>query len=146
MSGPARRVPGRRRLPLAGVQGPIAAGRDFTREALADWEWPPVPEAAARMVVADVVLVVSELLTNAALHGSGPRELVVELTESALRVEVADGEPAKPEPRSPHEPGVPGGHGLHIVEKLCDRWGVTPREDGKIVWLEVDTSRYASVE
>ncbi|MFD0636661.1 hypothetical protein ACFQ9X_38910 [Catenulispora yoronensis] len=93
------------RLPLTGVQEPIGRGRDFVREALAAWQRPAVPAAAAPSAASDAVLVVSELLTNACLHGKGPRELVVLLSDAVLRVEVSDFEASAPELRSPHRPG-----------------------------------------
>lgn len=127
-----------RRLPLQGVADPVGAGRDFARRALNDWAWPPAADGASPTIAGDVALVVSELLTNAALHGDGPVELVLSLIgQAVLRIEVADAHPGVPQPRQPHQPGVPGGHGLHIVAKLCDAWGVDPRADGKTVWSEI---------
>lgn len=82
----------------------------------------------------------SELLANAALHASGAQELILHATPAVLRIEVLDASPLIPRPRSPHHPGLPGGHGLHIVERLSDRWGVAIRGGGKTVWAEVDSS------
>lgn len=127
-----------RRLTLQGVTDPVGAGRDFARLTLREWSWPPAREGVSPLLAGDVALVVSELLTNAALHGNGPVELVLRLSgQEVLRIEVADTDPGVPEPRQPHQPGVPGGHGLHIVEKICDSWGVEPHEGGKTVWSEI---------
>ncbi|MCD0481808.1 ATP-binding protein [Streptacidiphilus sp. ASG 303] len=141
-----------RRLALAGTKGVVARSRDFTRGALEDWEWLPGEDEEALAVAEDVLLVVSELVTNACLHAGGPQELLLHCTDDALRIEVADANPSHPEPRRPHERGKPGGHGLHIVGRLSRRWGVVghpaPAADGvsadgtagpgKTVWVELD--------
>jgi len=57
----------------------------------------------------------------------------------ALRLEVVDGGPGEPAPRTPHRAGRPGGHGMFIVQRLCLDWGVV-RDDGrpgKTVWAEL---------
>ena len=137
-----------RRLALTGTRGVVARSRDFTRTALRDWLWLPAENEQALAVAEDVLLVVSELVTNACLHAGGPQELLLHCTGDALRIEVADANPARPEPRNPHERGKPGGHGLHIVGRLSRRWGVSGRRapdvngalavPGKTVWVEVD--------
>ncbi|MFJ9775720.1 ATP-binding protein [Kitasatospora sp. NPDC101157] len=120
-----------RRLRLLGVPGQVTRGREFARRALDDWH--------ARDGD-DILLVVSELLANAVLHAGGAHELLLHATPTRLRIEVRDGSPDSPRARAPHRPGLPGGHGLHIVEKLADRWGTEAHSDGKSVWLELDTS------
>lgn len=135
---------GRRRTDLPGTPGAVSIGRDFTRRALTDWGWlPDPPDPDRQTVAADILLVVSEILANASMHAGGARELVLDSGEStgALRLEVVDGDPRLPTPPKVHRPGLPGGHGLLIVEKLSDRWGVIPGPDGKTVWAEVDLSR-----
>ncbi|MFD0636662.1 ATP-binding protein [Catenulispora yoronensis] len=37
-----------------------------------------------------------------------------------------------------------GGHGLYIVAKLTDRWGVEQLAEGKKVWVEFDAARFAA--
>ncbi|KOY56795.1 histidine kinase, partial [Streptomyces sp. XY332] len=37
-----------------------------------------------------------------------------------------------------------GGHGLHIVERLSDRWGTHVHDNGKAVWAEIEASRLTS--
>ena len=136
--------PRSRRLSLAGVSGPVAVGRHFTRQALADWNWIPDPPDPTRQTVAgDVLLVVSELIANATVHAGGPRELVVavDTVAKALRLEILDAGPTLPVMPSPHRPGLGGGHGLYIVESICDRWGVIAGDEGKTVWAEIDVTR-----
>ncbi|WP_051965697.1 ATP-binding protein [Kitasatospora mediocidica] len=133
----------RRRLTLVGVRGQVARGRDFTRQALLDWYGIQSGDSHDQSTADDVLLLVSELLANAVMHAGGPQELLLHATPDLLRVEVPDMDPAVPERRTPHRPGVPGGHGLHIVERLSDHWGVTSWEGGKTVWLEIDSARLA---
>ncbi|MFE6500920.1 ATP-binding protein [Kitasatospora sp. NPDC057738] len=143
---PAALPPGgqRRRLPLAGLPKPVARARAFTAEAVGDWYPPagaPGAPGAHEGVGADVVLLVAELVANAMLHGDGPLELVLDATGQRLRVEVSDRSPAMPVLRLPHEPALPGGHGLFIVERTADRWGAEPNGRGKAIWAEFDAHR-----
>ncbi|MFE0461587.1 ATP-binding protein [Kitasatospora sp. NPDC058965] len=133
-AGPSPTLPPggqRRRLTLAGLPRPVARARAFTGAALADWSWPS-PEQGR-----DLVLLVAELVANALLHAGGPLELVLDARRSRLRIEVSDASPQLPEPCLPHRPGLPGGHGLHIVRRTADRWGAQPHGAGKTVWAEV---------
>uniref|UniRef100_A0AAU2A6I7 ATP-binding protein n=1 Tax=Streptomyces sp. NBC_00093 TaxID=2975649 RepID=A0AAU2A6I7_9ACTN len=118
-------------------------------------DYTPVPRSVplartrtARLVVewghpglaGDVALVVSELMTNALLHGSLRGRLIrvrLTLAAAALRVEVSD--PRAERVPCPRE--VTGddqfGRGLLLVGALAGRWGVGPREGvGKTVWAE----------
>ncbi|MFJ2775371.1 ATP-binding protein [Kitasatospora sp. NPDC087315] len=133
----------RRRLLLAGLPKPVARARAFTRQALADWSWLTPEDGADPDVVDDVMLLVAELVANAMMHGGGPLELLLDATGERLRIEVSDGEAALPEPQLPHRPGLPGGHGLLIVQRTADRWGADRHARGKAVWAEVEARRLA---
>jgi len=117
----------------------VPRARDFTRQALYDWGWLPGSTADRRAAAEDVLLVVSELVTNACLHAEGPEELRVSYTTKVLRLEVTDHGPGQPAPRTPHRAGRPGGHGMFIVQRLCLDWGVVrePGATGKTVWAEL---------
>jgi anti-sigma regulatory factor (Ser/Thr protein kinase) len=119
---------------LAPGAGSVHAARDFTVATLNRWG------AAERCQ--DIVIVVSELLTNAlrhALPGSGdarPRRPVrLGLLQLGLYVlcAVADPSTAAPVPQSPGAFGETG-RGLHIVYALSDGWGYTTSGTGKVVW------------
>ncbi|ANW19889.1 ATP-binding protein [Streptomyces clavuligerus] len=131
--GPARR------LALGSASGIVPLARDFTRQALYDWGWLPAATADRRAAAEDVLLVVSELVTNACLHAEGPEELTVACDGKVLRLEVTDRGTGHPAPRTPHRAGRPGGHGMFIVQRLCLDWGVlrTPGAPGKTVWADL---------
>lgn len=133
----------RRRLRLAGLPSPAGRARAFTARALAEWSWSPTTSGADAHVASDVILVVAELVANAVAHGGGPLELVLDASAGRLRIEVSDGAPLLPAPRPSHHPSLPGGHGLFIVERVTDRWGVEQYDGGKTVWAEVDAKRLA---
>jgi anti-sigma regulatory factor (Ser/Thr protein kinase) len=83
---------------------------------------------------ADVLLLTTELVTNAFRHGAPPITLTIDAEADTLRVEVEDAGAGRPA-RQP-EPGPAGGWGLLLVEEAADRWGVV---DGSTnVWFEVD--------
>lgn len=111
----------------------VPAARDFAEKSLTDWRY---PERAA-----DVLLCVSELCTNAVLHGVPPGrgfQLRVWLDRyGLLRVEVHDSGPGEPRLRAP-DPHLhrDGGLGLGLVHALADAWGYAPRRPGKVVWCE----------
>lgn len=134
-----RAVDPMRRLALSGESGIVPRARDFTRQALRDWGWLPAATADRRAAAEDVLLVVSELVTNACLHAGGPEELRLQRGPKALRMEVVDGGAGEPAPRTPHRSGRPGGHGMFIVQRLCLDWGVVRSTDrpGKTVWAEM---------
>ncbi|MFE0508791.1 ATP-binding protein [Streptomyces sp. NPDC058964] len=135
-NGQGRQV---RRLRLDGESGVVPLARDFTRQALYAWGWLPAAGADQRAAAEDVLLVVSELVTNACLHAEGPEELFLACDNKVIRIEVTDRGTGQPAPRTPHRAGRPGGHGMFIVQRLCLDWGVvrTPGLSGKTVWAEL---------
>ncbi|MFF7984582.1 ATP-binding protein [Streptomyces sp. NPDC007901] len=128
-----------RRIRLDGESGVVPLARDFARQALYAWGWLPAATADRRAAAEDVLLVVSELVTNACLHAEGPDELFLACDNKVIRVEVSDRGAGQPAPRTPHRAGRPGGHGMFIVQRLCLDWGVvrTPGAAGKTVWAEL---------
>ncbi|MYS41806.1 ATP-binding protein, partial [Streptomyces sp. SID5998] len=79
-----------RRLSFDGESGVVPLARDFTRQALHAWGWLPAESADQRAAAEDVLLVVSELVTNACLHAEGPEELELTCDNKVIRIEVAD--------------------------------------------------------
>ena len=87
-----------------------------------------------------VVLLVSEVVTNAVLHARTPMIISVHDGGDVARVEVSDA--------SPMQPRVHGfavdsatGRGLRLLDRLSLRWGTDQRMagPGKVVWFEVGT-------
>ncbi|KUL78640.1 MULTISPECIES: ATP-binding protein [unclassified Streptomyces] len=138
---PAQQTAGRqvRTLDFADQSGVVPLARDFARQALYAWGWLPAASADRRAAAEDVLLVVSELVTNACLHAEGPDALLIAYDNKVIRVEVSDKGTGQPAPRTPHRAGRPGGHGMFIVQRLCLDWGVvrTPGQAGKTVWAEL---------
>ncbi|WP_426367557.1 ATP-binding protein [Streptomyces sp. E-08] len=139
--GAAGPPPGQvRRLVLHGSRGVVSRCRDFTARALADWGWIPADGEEAEERVEDVLLLVSEVVTNACLHAGGPEELVLRHGDGLLRVEVYDASPEHPHIRVPRSAALPGGHGLLVLNRLAGAWGSRdkgPGAVGKVVWLEI---------
>lgn len=84
-----------------------------------------------------IVLLVSELVTNAVRHGAPPIALNLDTSGAAVKVSVEDAAVERPPVRG-HENGQPriGGYGLNIVEQVADAWGWTPVSPGrKSVWF-----------
>ena len=79
------------------------------------------------------VLAVSELTANAVLHARTPFRLLVQPLTSSLWIGVEDQAPLSDRNqvigRSPH--------GLGLIAALALRWGVTPRNTGKLLWAEL---------
>ncbi|MFD7703926.1 ATP-binding protein [Streptomyces caelestis] len=127
------------RLSFDDQSGVVPLARDFTRQALYAWGWLPAATADQRAAAEDVLLVVSELVTNACLHAEGPDHLAITCDKKVIRIEVTDRGTGQPAPRTPHRAGRPGGHGMFIVQRLCLDWGVVRAEDvaGKTVWAEL---------
>jgi anti-sigma regulatory factor (Ser/Thr protein kinase) len=86
-----------------------------------------------------LILLVSELVTNAVRHAEGAVvRLIVSLRADVLRVEVHDPGRGFEVKAPPSDPMRASGWGLVLVEELADRWGVdeTPRTR---VWFEMDS-------
>jgi anti-sigma regulatory factor (Ser/Thr protein kinase) len=81
-------------------------------------------------------LLVSELVTNAVLHGRGEIMLRATLDENRLLVEVIDeGGGFERTVRQQDFAGI-GGRGLAIVDAEASRWGV--HEGTTLVWFELE--------
>ncbi|WP_435742400.1 ATP-binding protein [Nocardioides sp. SYSU DS0663] len=83
---------------------------------------------------------VSELVTNALLHGAYPVQVRVRGTVRHPRIEVRDASPDRPVlPSSPLVEGdevlLTFGRGLSIVARSSDAWGAEMEGDGKTMWF-----------
>ncbi|MEU3087989.1 ATP-binding protein [Streptomyces massasporeus] len=113
----------------------VAGARRMTTFQLRLWH---VPES----LTADVVVIVSELVTNAIQHGYGEIKLRVQCSVDRLLVEVSDQNSAPARMRPVHDEDTRG-RGLHMVDQLAMHWGVS--DDGLTTWaafgIPVETPR-----
>jgi anti-sigma regulatory factor (Ser/Thr protein kinase) len=84
----------------------------------------------------DWLLVVSELVTNAAIHAGTQFRVVVRWDGERVMIEVFDGGGGVPVVLA--EPPSVGGRGLFLVERLTSAWGFDPSATGKRVWARTD--------
>ncbi|MGV9938832.1 ATP-binding protein [Streptomyces sp. NPDC003401] len=89
-----------------------------------------------------LILLVSELVTNAVVHTGCPAVLRLSLPDAeagrtTVRLEVADGSGRAPVPRCAGDEAT-GGRGLALVDGLADRWGWSVEGHGKRIWCELD--------
>jgi anti-sigma regulatory factor (Ser/Thr protein kinase) len=84
----------------------------------------------------DLTLLVSELVSNACVHGAEPIRVRLDVDQVRVRVEVEDGSPMMPEIKRPDGRSTIG-RGLLIVESLSSAWGAQRVGAGKVVWAEV---------
>ncbi|MFG5722443.1 ATP-binding protein [Streptomyces murinus] len=117
-----------RRFPRA--RRSVEAARAFALETLMEWGHADRQD--------DVRLCVSELATNAVLHGVPPgREFCLSVVAdgSLLRVEVRDSDDGHPRVLYPGTEECRG-RGLLLVTSVADDFGVVVHNPGKTVWAE----------
>jgi anti-sigma regulatory factor (Ser/Thr protein kinase) len=85
----------------------------------------------------DVLLVCTELASNAYEHADGPRVVRVERLTDLVRVEVDDGTPAELPHLGESRLGDSRGRGLMLVAQLARCWGTREMANGKTVWAEI---------
>lgn len=106
----------------------VGASRVFVVHVLREWQLPDL--------IDDIELCVSELATNALLHGVPPgREFAVQLdlTNDLVRLAVRDSGDGRPEIQHPDESSC-SGRGLFLVGELAADFGVAHHVVGKTVW------------
>ena len=114
-------------LVLPPVTTSVRAARAFARERC----------AASALSAEDcelLVLLVSELVTNAIVHARSEARLTITATGSLLRVEVGDDSPVHPQVLHPG-PRASSGRGVGFVARLATGWGVRDEPGGKVVWF-----------
>jgi serine/threonine-protein kinase RsbW len=114
-----------RSIPLPQSRRAIGLARDTVRK---------IAGAPLGHRTRDAEIIVTELVANALRHGRAPITLTVELRGDRCRIAVQDRGDGLPAFRPP---GETGGWGMHVVERLADRWGLI--EGSTHVWCELDT-------
>lgn len=88
-----------------------------------------------------VALVVSELVTNAVVHGEGPPELRLRWQGPSLLVEVHDDSVLLPHVQPLDDAPAVSGRGMALVDLVADAWGThLDPTGGKTVWALVTPS------
>lgn len=82
-------------------------------------------------------LLVSELVTNAVIHGRTSATIDVRHPGDVVRVSVRDDSPDLPAVSAFADVTEERGRGLTIVSELADDWGIEARDGGKAVWFEL---------
>jgi anti-sigma regulatory factor (Ser/Thr protein kinase) len=107
----------------------VRHARRFTRRTMRAW--------GATEDLDTVLLVVSELVTNALVHTDGQVRLDLTLLNHRLRVAVADSSPRTPIKPTSIGWEATGGRGILLVEAMSATWGTLPVSGGKQVWADV---------
>jgi serine phosphatase RsbU (regulator of sigma subunit)/anti-sigma regulatory factor (Ser/Thr protein kinase) len=89
----------------------------------------------------DAELVISELATNAVLHGGGCLRAAGVPILDGIRIEVEDRRGAPPVSGLAPSEGMTG-RGIRLVSGLASRWGFEATAEGKVVWAEITTRRH----
>ncbi|WUF98567.1 ATP-binding protein [Streptomyces sp. NBC_00467] len=113
-----------------------ADARDEVQRLLGDWFRRVRQGVADEVVLADALLVTTELVTNAIRHGDGLSAFQADLTERGLRVTVSDHSEVPPTVITPtNAEGTVrvGGYGWPLIRRLARDIAVIPRSGGKTI-------------
>jgi PAS domain S-box-containing protein len=127
----------------------LARTRSLGPSRVASWRFPDDPAAVSRAralatrqlnqwglqnMAETTELIVSELITNAIQHGTGPVGLRL-IRDEVLICEVSDTSNSYPRLRHPNTTNE-NGRGILLVAQLSRRWGTRHTPDGKLIWAE----------
>ena len=87
-------------------------------------------------VIEDVMLLVSELVTNAVLHAKTAVRVRAWAEVGRVTVAVGDNDPLHGPRWSDRGPMATSGRGMRLVDLLASSWGIEVRETSKFVWFE----------
>lgn len=85
----------------------------------------------------DVLLLVSELVTNAVLHARTAVHVSARVEVGRILVAVGDDDPDNAPQASDPVATATSGRGLRLVDLLATSWGVETGATSKVVWFEV---------
>lgn len=122
------------RLDLGAASDSPSRARQFVGSTFASLE---NGSLIARETLDVAVLLASELVTNAVVHGAGPISLEISSRPGAVRIEVGDASPEVPAVATATDQDT-SGRGLALVQALAVAWGVDRVSgNGKRVWFEL---------
>ena len=136
MADRSDRRPESARIALPRSPASVGTARRFIEARTAAWSFP-------EPVGSQLVLIGSELVTNAVLHARSELTLTLELRDGWVRISVEDRSKAPPTLRHYQADDLTG-RGLGVVAALSDSWGISTAADGKVVWAEVAASGNAA--
>ncbi|KAF5991076.1 SpoIIE family protein phosphatase/ATP-binding protein [Streptomyces sp. WAC00263] len=131
----------------------VAGTRLLDGNRTASWDVPSDPSAVADVRAAaarllddwdmkeeafTLELILSELVTNAIRHATGPIGVRL-IRDRSLICEVSDGSSVSPHLRRATTMDE-GGRGLFLVAQFADRWGTRYTSGGKVIWTEQQLS------
>ncbi|MFJ9361204.1 SpoIIE family protein phosphatase [Streptomyces mirabilis] len=131
----------------------VAGTRLLDGNRTASWDVPSDPSAVADVRAAaarllddwdmkeeafTLELILSELVTNAIRHATGPIGVRL-IRDRSLICEVSDGSSVSPHLRRATTMDE-GGRGLFLVAQFADRWGTRYTSEGKVIWTEQQLS------
>src|ERR1051325_7210708 len=124
------------RWQFAGGPGAAPRARHLAATTLRDW--------CLSGIADDVLLLIGELVANAALHAGGPITLQLRGDSTTVYCEVRDTSPWSPRLRAVTCTDV-GGRGLHLLAALAPIHGWYPTPAGKAVWFTLTERTAASL-
>ncbi|MFF0514616.1 ATP-binding protein [Streptomyces sp. NPDC004250] len=129
-----------------------------TAEMKAGWLEPPLSAATARdrvrellltcdpappsQVTDDILLVVTELVTNAGRHGGGLISFDARLVEGTITISVTDRSPVVPHTHASDRADAPGGFGWPLIQLLSDEVSVRTTAAGKTIRAVLGTTAH----
>lgn len=111
----------------------VAHARRFTSRTLRSWR---ATDERVTEQSDTILLIVSELVTNALVHTQGPVRLDLMLAGERLRVAVSDTSPRAPVKPANVDWEATGGRGILLVQAVSASYGSVPLSGGKQVWAE----------
>jgi anti-sigma regulatory factor (Ser/Thr protein kinase) len=123
----------------------VRDAREAVCKTVTDWGFGSIAD--------DLILCLSEALTNSITHAAHGRTVAVLVRRDGpmVHIEVVDCDDRRPKsivpaevklpdpPPARHQP-VERGRGMFLIEMLSSRWGVELRPPGKCVWFEKDAT------
>ncbi|MET8780195.1 SpoIIE family protein phosphatase [Streptomyces sp. NPDC004589] len=106
----------------------VRSARHMATRQLTEWGLEGLQDPTQRIV--------SELVTNAVRHSTGPIGLRL-IQHQALTCEVFDPDANSPRLRDARATDE-NGRGLFLITQLSRRWGTRPEPGGKVIWAEQD--------